>query len=324
MTRSGTLFVVGLGPGARAAMTGQALEALRRSRVIVGYGGYFGGIADLVDGKECLALPLGEERERARLAVERALNGDDVCAISSGDAGIYGMASLVLETLEAAGHNLDLEVAVVPGVSAVNACAALLGAPLGHDFAVVSLSDLLTPWKWIEGRLAAAAEADFVLALLNPRSPRRDWQFRRAQEILLRSRSPETPVGIVRQAYRPGQSVEITTLGRMSAATVDMFTTAIVGNSQTRRFGDKLVTPLAGYRRGKFPHHRPRGRRARLHRRGMAGGPPHDSRLWRCGSSPARLLPSRCRRRWRASPATGNTPCNGCAHGRFGVEQDDP
>ena len=243
MTRSGTLFVVGLGPGARAAMTGQALEALRRSRVIVGYGGYFGGIADLVDGKECLALPLGEERERARLAVERALNGDDVCAISSGDAGIYGMASLVLETLEAAGHNLDLEVAVVPGVSAVNACAALLGAPLGHDFAVVSLSDLLTPWKWIEGRLAAAAEADFVLALLNPRSPRRDWQFRRAQEILLRSRSPETPVGIVRQAYRPGQSVEITTLGRMSAATVDMFTTAIVGNSQTRRFGDKLVTP---------------------------------------------------------------------------------
>jgi precorrin-3B C17-methyltransferase len=243
MTRTGSLFVVGLGPGARAAMTGQALEALRRSQVVVGYGGYFEGIADLMDGKECLALPLGEERERARLAVERALNGEAVCVISSGDAGIYGMAGLVLETLEVSERPHDLEVAVFPGVSAVNACAALLGAPLGHDFAVVSLSDLLTPWKWIERRLAAAAEADFVLALLNPRSRRRDWQLRLAQEILLRNRPPETPVGIVRQAYRPGQSVEITTLARMNAATVDMFTTAIVGNSQTRRLGDKLVTP---------------------------------------------------------------------------------
>jgi precorrin-3B C17-methyltransferase len=243
MSRTGILFVVGLGPGARATMTGQALEVFRRSEVIVGYGGYFEGIADLVDGKECLALPLGEERERAHLAVERALNGDAVCVISSGDAGIYGMASLVLETLETSGRYLDLEVAVVPGVSAVNACAALLGAPLGHDFAVLSLSDLLTPWEWIEKRLTAAAEADFVLALLNPRSSRRDWQLRRAQEILLQDRQPETPVGIVRQAYRPGQSIEITTLAQMSAATVDMFTTAIVGNSQTRRLGDKLVTP---------------------------------------------------------------------------------
>jgi len=249
MTQAGTLFVVGLGPGARAAMTRQALEALHRSRVIVGYDGYFEGIADLVDGKECLALPLGEERERARLAVERALKGDTVCVISSGDAGIYGMAGLVLETLEASGRPSGLEVAVIPGVSAVNACAALLGAPLGHDFAVISLSDLLTPWECIEKRLAAAAEADFVLALLNPRSSRRDWQLGRAQEILLRKRSPETPVGIVRQAYRLGQSVEITTLARMSAAAVDMFTTAIVGNSQTRRIGDRLVTPR-GYSAG--------------------------------------------------------------------------
>jgi precorrin-3B C17-methyltransferase len=243
MSRNGRLFIVGLGPGERAVMTGQALEALRRSRVIVGYRGYFERIADLLDDKECLALPLGEERERARLAVQHALAGETVGVISSGDAGVYGMASLVLETLEAVEGGPDLEVAVVPGVSAVNACAALLGAPLGHDFAVVSLSDLLTPWPLIEQRLAAAGRADFVLALLNPQSPRRDWQFRRAQEILLQSRLPETPVGIVRQAYRPGQLIEITTLARMSEAAVDMFTTVIVGNSQTRRFGDNLVTP---------------------------------------------------------------------------------
>ncbi len=237
------LFIVGLGPGARETMTGQALEALRRSQVIVGYSGYFEGIGDLVDGKECIALSLGEERERAHRAVQRALEGESVCVISSGDAGIYGMASLVLETIENTGDPSGVEVTVIPGVSAINACAALLGAPLGHDFAVVSLSDLLTPWPQIERRLVAAAQADFVLVLLNPRSPRRDWQWRRAQEILLQHRRAETPVGIVRQAHRPGQSVERTTLERMTEAAVDMFTTVIVGNSQTRRFGDKLVTP---------------------------------------------------------------------------------
>jgi precorrin-3B C17-methyltransferase len=240
VSERGRLFVVGLGPGDRAAMTGQALEALRRAEVVVGYDGYFGGIADLVGGKECLALPLTQEVERARVAVERLRQGRVVCVISSGDPGVYGMAGLVLECLGEEGQE---EVAVVPGVSAVNAAAALLGAPLGHDFAVVSLSDLLTPWKVIERRLRAAAEADFVLALLNPRSRRRDWQYRRAQEILTGCRAPQTPVGVVRNAYRPGQSVERTTLASMSDTVVDMFTTVIVGNSQTRRVGSALVTP---------------------------------------------------------------------------------
>jgi len=243
MKGNGCLLIVGLGPGARETMTGQALEALRRSQVIIGYNGYFEEISDLVEGKECLALPLGAEKERARLAVQRACEGKLVCVISSGDAGIYGMASLVLETLETTGTPSGLEVSVVPGVSAINACAALLGAPLGHDFAVVSLSDLLTPWPKIEQRLTAAARADFVLILLNPQSSRRQEQWRRAQEILLRNRLPETLVGIVRQAYRPGQSVEITTLEHLRERTVDMFTTVIIGNSQTRRFDDKLVTP---------------------------------------------------------------------------------
>ncbi len=240
MTGQGHLFVVGLGPGDRALMTGQAVEALRQAEVIVGYEGYFIGLADLVEGKECVALPLTQEAERARLAVERLRQGRVVCVISSGDPGVYGMAGLVLQCLGDEGQE---NVTVVPGVSAVNAAAALLGAPLGHDFAVVSLSDLLTPWETIERRLRAAAEADFVLAILNPKSQRRDWQYKRAQGILAGCRPAPTPVGIVRNAYRPGQSVVQTTVADMAESVVDMFTTVIVGNSQTRHFGSVVVTP---------------------------------------------------------------------------------
>jgi precorrin-3B C17-methyltransferase len=221
-------------------MTGQALEALRQAEVVVGYDGYFVGLEDLVAGKECAALPLTQEAERARLAVERLRQGRAVCVISSGDPGVYGMAGLVLQCL--VDQECD-DVTVVPGVSAVNAAAALLGAPLGHDFAVVSLSDLLTPWAVIERRLRAAAEADFALAILNPKSRRRDWQYRRAQEILAAHRPPETPVGVVRNAYRAGQSVERTTVAHMADAEVDMFTTVIVGNSQTVQLGSAIVTP---------------------------------------------------------------------------------
>jgi precorrin-3B C17-methyltransferase len=243
VSQSGQLFLVGLGPGAREAMTAQALEAIRRAKVVIGYDGYFSGIADLVADKECLALPLTQERQRARLAVERLRAGQTACVISSGDPGVYAMAGLVLECAAAEDGRLLEHIAVVPGVSAVNAAAALLGGPLGHDFAVVSLSDLLTPWDVIERRLRAVAEADFVVALLNPMSQRRDWQYRRAAEILVPHRPAETPVGVVRNAYRPGQSVEITSIARMTEATVDMFTTVIVGNSQTRRFGNVVVTP---------------------------------------------------------------------------------
>jgi precorrin-3B C17-methyltransferase len=253
VNRQGQLFVVGLGPGARAAMTAQALEAIRRAEVVVGYDGYFAGIADLVAGKECHALPLTREADRARLAVERLRAGRTVCVISSGDPGIYAMAGLVLECAAGEDESLLDGVVIVPGVSAVNAAAALLGAPLGHDFAVVSLSDLLTPWDVIERRLRAAAEADFVLALLNPKSRRRDWQYRQAQEILKRHRPAETPVGVVRNAYRPGQSVEVTTVGRMGEAAVDMFTTVIVGSSQTRRLGNVVVTPRGYAVQGQRP-----------------------------------------------------------------------
>lgn len=244
MTPRGSLWVVGLGPGEAGLMTGQARDALRQADVVIGYEGYFAWVTDLVHSKECLALPLTQELARAHLAVDRALAGQAVCVISSGDAGIYGMASLVLEVIaqRQADPLLD-EVLVVPGVSAVNACAALLGAPLGHDFAVVSLSDLLTPWALIEKRLTAVAEADFVLVLVNPRSARRHWQYARAQELIAARRAPETPVGVVRNAYRPDQAVAVTTVAGMAQARVDMLTTVIVGNSQTRCFQSRLVTP---------------------------------------------------------------------------------
>jgi precorrin-3B C17-methyltransferase len=236
--------VVGLGPGAAALLTGQAQTALQRAEVVIGYEGYFAWVADLVRDKECIALPLTQEVTRARLAVERALAGQAVSVISSGDAGVYGMASLVLEVLEQRQAEALLpDVVVVPGVSAITACAALLGAPIGHDFAVLSLSDLLTPWPIIEKRLTAVAAADFVLVLLNPKSARRQWQFARACDLIGQHRPPTVPVGMVRNAYRPDQAVTVTTVSGMAVATVDMLTTVIVGNSQTRCFQSHLITP---------------------------------------------------------------------------------
>src|SRR5258708_11745601 len=174
---SGNWCIGGRGPGDRGLLTRQAADAIAAADLVVGYDGYFDGIADLAAGKQCIALPLGEETERASIAIGHAREGRRVCVISSGDAGIYGMASLVLEVLSRQPEAPPLDVSIVPGISAVNACAALLGAPLGHDFAVISLSDLLTPWEQIERRLRAAADADFVLALLNPQSQRRTCQL---------------------------------------------------------------------------------------------------------------------------------------------------
>ncbi|ETX06700.1 MAG: hypothetical protein ETSY2_15590 [Candidatus Entotheonella gemina] len=244
MSTAGSLYVIGLGPGDPKMLTEQAKIALRQSQVVIGYQGYFASVQDIVQEKECIALPLTQETQRAQVAVDRALQGEAVCVISSGDAGIYGMASLVLEVLEQRTANVPCpEVAVVPGVSAVNACASLLGAPIGHDFAVISLSDLLTPWELIEKRLKAAAEADFITVLLNPKSIRRHWQYGRAQEILAEHRAPETPVGLVRNAYRSDQSVTTTTIAHMTEPMVDMLTTVIVGNSQTRCWQSRMVTP---------------------------------------------------------------------------------
>lgn len=244
MSRTGNLWVVGLGPGTLDLLTGQARAALQNAEVVIGYAGYFTLIADLLQGKECIALPLTQEVARAQLAVERALAGQAVSVISSGDAGVYGMASLVLEVLEQQPTTASLpEVVVVPGVSAINACASLLGAPIAHDFAVLSLSDLLTPWSLIETRLTAAAQADFVMILMNPKSLKRQQQFTRACELIGQHRAPSTPVGLVRNAYRPDQAVRLTTMAELATAPVDMLTTVIIGNSQTRCFHSRLITP---------------------------------------------------------------------------------
>lgn len=248
MEGRGTIWVVGIGPGDRRLLTEQARVALEQATVIVGYDGYIDAIQEWLLSKKLLRYSLGQEVERARVAVARASAGEAVCVISSGDAGIYGMASLVLETVAELDRDECPDVIVVPGISSVNASAALLGAPLGHDFAVVSLSDLLTPWEKIEQRLWAVAEADFVVAILNPSSRKRDWQFRRAHEILTSCRTLATPVGIVRNAYREGQAVTITDLDHLSDYAVDMFTTVVVGNSQSRRFGEGIITPR-GYRK---------------------------------------------------------------------------
>ncbi len=243
------LYVVGIGPGDLDHMTFQANEALDSADAVVGYKTYLDLINPLIAGKEIISSGMMKEVERCREALDLAAAGKTVALVSSGDAGIYGMAGLALE--QAAEMAEPPEIVVIPGVSAVQAAAAVLGAPLMHDFAVISLSDLLTPWDLIERRLVAAATADFVVALYNPRSKGRVRQIEEARQILLSARPEDTPVGIVRNAMREGEERIVTSLGRMLDYPIDMFSLVIVGNSST--FVDpagRMVTPR-GYKSGK-------------------------------------------------------------------------
>jgi cobalt-precorrin 5A hydrolase / precorrin-3B C17-methyltransferase len=235
----GRLFLVGLGPGDDALIPPLARDALAASALVVGLGQYVERIRHLLrPGTRLSTPPLGSEVARAREALAEARAGGSVALVSSGDAGVYAMAS---PALELAGE--DVDVTVVPGVTAAQAAASLLGSPLGHDHCSISLSDLLTPWEVIQERVRAAAEADFVLTLYNPRSRGRDWQLGKVQKILLDHRSPNTPVGIVREAFREGQSVILTDLGALRPEDVDMLTTVIVGNSRTEVRAGRMVTP---------------------------------------------------------------------------------
>jgi precorrin-3B C17-methyltransferase len=223
-------------------MTPKAKQEIEHADVIVGYATYVKLIQSMIKpSAEVISGSMGREVERARTAVTQALENKHVVVISSGDAGVYGMAGVVLEV--ATVENAEVPIEIVPGVTAATAAAAKLGAPLVSDFAVISLSDLLTPWNVIEKRLEAAAEADFVIVLYNPQSPGRTEPLAKAHEILLRHRSPETPVGIVRLAGRDGEETAVTTLKEMVDAEIDMVTTVIVGNSTTRIVGKKMVTP---------------------------------------------------------------------------------
>jgi cobalt-precorrin 5A hydrolase/precorrin-3B C17-methyltransferase len=235
----GRLVLVGLGPGARDLLTPRAAAELRRASVVVGLDQYVEQIRDLLrPGTRVLASGLGTEEQRATTAVDEARHGHAVALVSSGDAGVYAMASPVLGL---AGE--DIEVVAVPGVTAGLAAAALLGAPLGHDHALISLSDLHTPWEAIERRVRAAAEGDFVAVFYNPRSRGRDWQLRAALDILARHRPADAPAGVVRNAARPGQRITLTTLGKLDAADADMLSVVIVGCSATRMVAGRMVTP---------------------------------------------------------------------------------
>ena len=234
------IYVVGIGPGAYEQMTMRAAEALRRCDVIVGYTVYVELVKEHFANKRFLTTPMKKEIERCRLAFEEANKGYTVAMICSGDAGVYGMSGLMLEIGQEYPH---VEVEVIPGVTAANGGAAVLGAPLIHDFAVISLSDLLTPWEKIEKRLLCASEADFVICLYNPSSKKRHDYLQKACDLMMQFKSPETVCGIVSNIGREGEEGRVMTLRELRDTQVDMFTTVFVGNSQTICLNGRMVTP---------------------------------------------------------------------------------
>jgi len=246
----GCLSIVGIGPGCEKLLTPMAREAIEAADLIVGYKPYIDSLHFVITDQDITANGMTSEVERARVAVEQALSGRRVAVVSSGDAGIYGMGSLVYELLQYHGwHEGDaLKVEMIPGVTAATSCASLVGTPLGHDNCTISLSDLLTPWALIERRITAAAQADFGITFYNPRSRRRQQQIRIAQSILLQHRDAATPVAIVKDAYRDDQVITVSTLGEFVECEFGMTAAVIIGNSQSYRFGDKIITPR-GYSR---------------------------------------------------------------------------
>ena len=242
----GKIIVAGIGPGSEADITPAVLAAIQSSDVIIGYKHYFRFITHLLrEGTECIDTGMKREQARAEQAFAYANEGKTVCVISSGDAGIYGMTPLIYEMKKESGSEIEIE--SYPGISAFQKAASLLGAPIGHDFCVISLSDLMTPWELIEKRIHAAAMADFVTAIYNPKSEGRYWQLYRLKELFLQERKPETPVGYVRQAGREEQEVFVTTLADLDPEQIDMFTVVLIGNSQTYLSGNHMITPRGYY-----------------------------------------------------------------------------
>jgi len=246
------IVVAGIGPGSRGDITPAVVEAIGEADVVVGYKYYFQFVEQyLKPGCECVDTGMKRERDRAEQAFLLAEQDKTVVVISSGDAGIYGMAPLIYEMARdrvVSGSAADIEIVVLPGISAFQKAASLLGAPIGHDVCIISLSDLMTPWEVIERRIKAAAEGDFVTAVYNPKSHGRYWQLYRLVELFLKVRSADTPVGYVRQAGREEQEIKITTLGTFDPEEVDMFTVILIGNSQSYVADNKMITPRGYYR----------------------------------------------------------------------------
>ena len=239
--RRGTLYVVGTGPGSRDHITPAVGKALSKADIIIGYRTYLQLIPEFLEGKEVVASEMMKEIDRCRKSLELAENGKNVALVSGGDPGIYAMAGLAYEL--ARDNEIDCKIEVIPGIAAVNGCAARLGAPLMHDFATISMSDLLTPWDVIEKRLEAAAAADFVVAIYNPKSKKRVEQIVKARQIFLKYRSPETPVGIVTAATRENETIIVSTLANMLEEDIGMQSTVIIGNTQTYVWNTKMITP---------------------------------------------------------------------------------
>ena len=248
---SGKLFIVGVGPGSHDHMTFRAKEVISESDTIVGYETYVNLVSDLIEGKEVHRYAMTQEVERAHQCIDLAKSGKIVSLVSSGDPGIYGMAGLIYETLAETGWNRndDLQVEIVPGVSALNSCASIVGSPLMTDFAVVSMSDLLVPWKVIQNRVEAAAKGDFVIVIYNPASKKRIHQLQDSRKVLLKYRKPSTPVAIIKGAYRDSQSVILTNLEDLPnfSEELGMTSTVIVGNSSTYTYQDLMINPR-GYK----------------------------------------------------------------------------
>ena len=243
----GKITAVGLGPGGQEDMTPRALKAIQEAEVIAGYTPYIKLIEPLVGDREIIGTGMMQEVDRCRLAVASAAAGKNTIIVSSGDSGVYGMAGLILELLEQYDEDQRPEVEIVAGLSAVNAAAAILGAPLMHDFAVISLSDRLTPWELIKKRAAYAAQGDFVIALYNPKSKSRVKNIDEIHNILLQYKAPETPVGIVKNASRPEQQKILSNLRDFTSEDIDMFSLVIIGNSKTYIKDGWMVTPR-GYK----------------------------------------------------------------------------
>ncbi len=239
------IYVVGIGPGGKEYMTPQAREAILSSDAVVGYTLYVDLVKELTEGKEVKSTAMKQEVDRCKMALDIALEGKNVAFVCSGDAGVYGMAGIMLEVAE---EHPEIEIVTVPGITAACSGAACLGAPLIHDFAVVSLSDLLTPWEKIEKRLKLAADADFVVCLYNPKSKKRHDYIDKAVDIMAEFKSLDTPCGYVKNIGRDGETAVICKMSELkNNDDIDMFTTVFIGNSQTKVVNGKLVTPR-GYK----------------------------------------------------------------------------
>lgn len=243
----GKITVIGIGPGNLDDMTPRAHKAIAAADTVAGYNTYIKLVESLLNGKNIIGTGMMQEIDRCKMALDEAVKGHDVAVVSSGDAGVYGMAGLVLELLLQMPQADRPQMDIIPGISAVNAAAAVLGAPLMHDFAVISLSDLLTPWELIKKRAAFAAQGDFVIALYNPKSRKRVEHIEEIRKILLEYKSGQTPVGIVRGATRDNESVTISDLENFTKEDIDMFSLVIIGNSNTYVQDNTMITPR-GYK----------------------------------------------------------------------------